>query len=122
MPGYSLAVFMDGGKNRRKTAGYRPVNIWTRTFPCSRPVLSPDTPLDCWIFSLEGEIDAPKRWTWDEFQALPRETITKDIHCVTHWSKLDTIRSVEERRERKTTVPPGRSRRAGSGSRRTATE
>ena len=29
-------------------------------------------------------------WSWDEFQALPREHVTKDIHCVTTWSKLDT--------------------------------
>jgi DMSO/TMAO reductase YedYZ molybdopterin-dependent catalytic subunit len=32
----------------------------------------------------------PKRWTWKEFRALPTETVTVDIHCVTKWSKLDT--------------------------------
>ena len=31
------------------------------------------------------------RWTWDEFQALPHEKITRDIHCVTKWTKLDTV-------------------------------
>ena len=30
-------------------------------------------------------------WTWEEFLALPAETVTVDIHCVTKWSKLDTI-------------------------------
>lgn len=59
------------------------------------PVLSagptPHTPFTKWSFSIEGEIDAPKRWTWQEFQALPKETITKDIHCVTKWSKFDTV-------------------------------
>ena len=30
-------------------------------------------------------------WTWDEFRALPSETVTVDIHCVTRWSKLDTM-------------------------------
>ena len=30
-------------------------------------------------------------WTWDEFLALPSETVTVDIHCVTKWSKLDTV-------------------------------
>ena len=29
-------------------------------------------------------------WTWEEFRALPSETVTVDIHCVTKWSKLDT--------------------------------
>ena len=33
----------------------------------------------------------PARWTWDEFRALPSEEVTKDIHCVTKWSKLDTV-------------------------------
>ena len=58
------------------------------------PVLSagptPHTPLDEWDFSIDGSVGEPKRWTWEEFRALPSETITKDIHCVTKWSKLDT--------------------------------
>jgi DMSO/TMAO reductase YedYZ molybdopterin-dependent catalytic subunit len=58
------------------------------------PVLSagptPHTPLEKWDFAIVGEVDQPRRWTWNEFQQLPRETITKDIHCVTKWSKLDT--------------------------------
>ena len=29
--------------------------------------------------------------TWDEFQALPREPVTADIHCVTKWSKFATV-------------------------------
>ncbi len=58
------------------------------------PVLSagptPRTPLEEWDFTIAGEIDGPKRWTWEEFRALPSEEITRDIHCVTKWSKLDT--------------------------------
>jgi DMSO/TMAO reductase YedYZ molybdopterin-dependent catalytic subunit len=59
------------------------------------PVLSagptPRTPLDQWDFVVTGAVGEPKRWTWGEFQALPSETVTKDIHCVTKWSKLDTV-------------------------------
>jgi DMSO/TMAO reductase YedYZ molybdopterin-dependent catalytic subunit len=58
------------------------------------PVLSagptPRVSLDQWTFSIDGEIDEPKRWTWKDFQQLPHETLTTDIHCVTKWSKLDT--------------------------------
>jgi DMSO/TMAO reductase YedYZ molybdopterin-dependent catalytic subunit len=58
------------------------------------PVLSagptPHTPLDQWDFQIVGEVDGTHRWTWDEFQALPSEEVTRDIHCVTKWSKLDT--------------------------------
>ena len=58
------------------------------------PVLSagptPHTPLDEWTLSIDGAVDEPRTWSWDEFLALPSETITVDIHCVTKWSKLDT--------------------------------
>ena len=29
--------------------------------------------------------------TWDELMALPQKEVTTDIHCVTRWSKLDTV-------------------------------
>jgi DMSO/TMAO reductase YedYZ molybdopterin-dependent catalytic subunit len=59
------------------------------------PVLSagptPRTPLEQWDFVITGAVSESRRWTWDEFQTLPSEKITKDIHCVTKWSKLDTV-------------------------------
>jgi DMSO/TMAO reductase YedYZ molybdopterin-dependent catalytic subunit len=58
------------------------------------PVLSagptPRTGTADWSFRIDGEIDDPLSWTWDELMALPQETFTVDIHCVTKWSKLDT--------------------------------
>jgi DMSO/TMAO reductase YedYZ molybdopterin-dependent catalytic subunit len=58
------------------------------------PVLSagptPRTPLDEWSFTIAGAVDEPRSWSWEEFRALPSETVTVDIHCVTKWSKLDT--------------------------------
>jgi DMSO/TMAO reductase YedYZ molybdopterin-dependent catalytic subunit len=29
-------------------------------------------------------------WTWEEFLKLPRVEIVSDVHCVTHWSLLDS--------------------------------
>jgi len=59
------------------------------------PVLSAGaaqlTKIENWTFSITGEIDEPRSWTWDEFRKLPTETVTRDIHCVTKWSKLDTV-------------------------------
>jgi DMSO/TMAO reductase YedYZ molybdopterin-dependent catalytic subunit len=58
------------------------------------PVLSagptPHVPLQAWDLAVEGAVGAPQRWTWEEFRALPGESITVDIHCVTSWSKLGT--------------------------------
>ena len=31
-----------------------------------------------------------KTWSWEELLALPAENVTRDIHCVTKWSKFDT--------------------------------
>ena len=31
------------------------------------------------------------RWSWEELRAVPRDTPTVDIHCVTKWSKFDTM-------------------------------
>jgi DMSO/TMAO reductase YedYZ molybdopterin-dependent catalytic subunit len=43
-----------------------------------------------WDFRVWGEVEQEVRWTWDEFQKLPRTRITMDLHCVTRWSKFDT--------------------------------
>ena len=58
---------------------------------CCPPGPTPRTSLARWEFSIYGEIAHDLRWTWDEFRKLPRETVTVDIHCVTKWSKLDTV-------------------------------
>jgi DMSO/TMAO reductase YedYZ molybdopterin-dependent catalytic subunit len=58
------------------------------------PVLSagptPRTALEDWSFTIDGAVGASRRWSWDELLALPAETFTTDIHCVTKWSKLGT--------------------------------
>lgn len=59
------------------------------------PVLTygPNPPFDpqTWDFRVFGEVETEMRWTWDEFLRLPTQTITCDIHCVTRWSKFDTV-------------------------------
>ena len=67
-----------------------PGQYLTEDFPVLSAGPTPRTPLERWDLQLVGEIDQPRRWTWEEFQTLPRETFTVDIHCVTKWSKLDT--------------------------------
>jgi DMSO/TMAO reductase YedYZ molybdopterin-dependent catalytic subunit len=59
-------------------------------FPVLTAGPTPRTPLDTWSFTIDGAVDGSVSWTWDEFLALPSETFTVDIHCVTKWSKLGT--------------------------------
>lgn len=58
------------------------------------PVLSagptPRVKLEDWSFTLKNGIRPVKRWNWEEFNALPRSKMTRDIHCVTTWSKFNT--------------------------------
>jgi DMSO/TMAO reductase YedYZ molybdopterin-dependent catalytic subunit len=58
------------------------------------PVLSagptPRPNTDEWRFEIDGAVDQPVSWSWSEFTSLPADEITRDIHCVTKWSKLDT--------------------------------
>jgi DMSO/TMAO reductase YedYZ molybdopterin-dependent catalytic subunit len=58
------------------------------------PVLStgptPRTSLEEWSLEIGGAVDEPRTWSWEELTALPSETFTVDIHCVTKWSKLGT--------------------------------
>ncbi len=42
-----------------------------------------------WDFRAYGLVEAPLRWTWNEFNALPRISRTSDFHCVTRWSRFD---------------------------------
>jgi DMSO/TMAO reductase YedYZ molybdopterin-dependent catalytic subunit len=58
------------------------------------PVLSagptPRSPLGDWRFAIDGAVARSASWSWEELLALPQQTVTVDIHCVTKWSKLDT--------------------------------
>jgi DMSO/TMAO reductase YedYZ molybdopterin-dependent catalytic subunit len=47
--------------------------------------------LSQWDFTIRGLVEAPVTLTWDELQALPAAEVTTDIHCVTKWSKFDTV-------------------------------
>ena len=72
------------------TSRIPPGQYVTSDFPVLSAGPTPHRPLEWWTFSIIGEVDGDRSWTWDEFRALPSEQVTVDIHCVTKWSKLDT--------------------------------
>jgi DMSO/TMAO reductase YedYZ molybdopterin-dependent catalytic subunit len=59
------------------------------------PVLSmgptPQVDLATWAFTIDLGPKPLARWSWPEFEALPRTQWRGDIHCVTKWSKFDTL-------------------------------
>ena len=89
-----MAFVSRGFRGRRRedadSARVPPGQYLTEDFPVLSAGPTPHTALEQWDFSIAGEVDEPRRWTWEEFRALPSEEVTVDIHCVTKWSKLDT--------------------------------
>ena len=43
-----------------------------------------------WTLTLKVGPRPVKAWSWSEFNALPQTRMTRDIHCVTSWSKFNT--------------------------------
>jgi DMSO/TMAO reductase YedYZ molybdopterin-dependent catalytic subunit len=84
-----------GFRGRRRPEGdpslVPPGQYVTTDFPVLSAGPTQHTPLDEWDFQIVGQIDEPRRWTWEQLRALPSEEITRDIHCVTKWTKLDTV-------------------------------
>jgi DMSO/TMAO reductase YedYZ molybdopterin-dependent catalytic subunit len=83
------------GFHRRREPEHDPSRLppgqyLTREFPVLSAGPTPHTPLDRWSFTVGGAVGSEARWSWEELLALPAETITRDIHCVTKWSKFDT--------------------------------
>ena len=82
------------GFRRRRTTDapgrVPPGQFVTNDFPVLSAGPTPRTPVSEWTLTVVGALDEPRRWTWEEFLALPSDEVTVDIHCVTRWSKLDT--------------------------------
>ena len=63
----------------------------TQKFPVLHYGRVPDFDPDTWTLNVFGLVDKEKTWSWAEFLQLPTRTQTCDIHCVTRWSKFDTV-------------------------------
>jgi DMSO/TMAO reductase YedYZ molybdopterin-dependent catalytic subunit len=78
------------GRRRRHDTTLPPGQYLVDGFPVLSAGPTPRTPPDKWDLSVIGELDEPRKWAWEEFRALPSEEVTRDIHCVTKWSKFGT--------------------------------
>jgi DMSO/TMAO reductase YedYZ molybdopterin-dependent catalytic subunit len=89
-----VSLVSRGFRGRRPAATHAqrlpPGQYETRDFPVLSAGPTPHTELATWDFTLRAPDGTTARWTWEEFQSLPRLTITTDIHCVTKWSKFGT--------------------------------
>lgn len=63
----------------------------TYKFPVLHYGRVPEFDPDIWNFRVWGDVEQELTWTWDEFNSMPRTSVVMDIHCVTRWSKFDTL-------------------------------
>jgi DMSO/TMAO reductase YedYZ molybdopterin-dependent catalytic subunit len=77
------------GRGRRDVQ-LPPGQYLTEDFPVLSAGPTPRVDLDQWEFVITTETGQRHRWNWSELRALPAETVTVDIHCVTKWSKFGT--------------------------------
>ncbi|MBI3805706.1 MAG: sulfite oxidase-like oxidoreductase [Nitrospirae bacterium] len=58
-------------------------------FPVLDLGILPEVEEDDWTLSIQGEIEQPITWTFDQFAALATDSAVTDFHCVTTWSIFD---------------------------------
>jgi DMSO/TMAO reductase YedYZ molybdopterin-dependent catalytic subunit len=82
--------FFGRGRSPEIAERLPPGQSLTDDFPVLSAGPTPRILTDGWNFTLK---DGPKpiaKWSWAEFNALPQSRMTRDIHCVTKWTKLNT--------------------------------
>jgi len=68
-----------------------PGQSYTQRFPVLHYGPVPHFDPDKWDFKVWGDVETPLTLTWEQFHALPRTRLMMDVHCVTRWSKFDTL-------------------------------
>jgi DMSO/TMAO reductase YedYZ molybdopterin-dependent catalytic subunit len=80
-----------------------PGQIVTKVYPVLSASNDPEIDKKKFKFKVYGKVENPYELTWDELMKMPIIKRTMDIHCVTHWSRLDdewegvSIRAVLEK-------------------------
>jgi DMSO/TMAO reductase YedYZ molybdopterin-dependent catalytic subunit len=79
------------GRRRSQQAGRLPPGQYEvgSSWPVLTAEVTPRISTDTWSLTIDGLVERPVSWTWNELLALPQSTYNGDIHCVTTWSKLD---------------------------------
>jgi DMSO/TMAO reductase YedYZ molybdopterin-dependent catalytic subunit len=87
-------MFRAKAEQKLRDQGFDPARLppgqyLTEKWPVLHAGSVPRIDLATWTFRVWGEVERPLELTWEQFQALPREETTQDIHCVTRWSRFD---------------------------------
>ena len=78
------------GADAEETNRLPPGQVLTRKWPVLSYGVTPRLDLATWTFRCFGLVEQPMTWNWTEFQALQTASVDCDMHCVTHWTLLDS--------------------------------
>jgi DMSO/TMAO reductase YedYZ molybdopterin-dependent catalytic subunit len=88
--------FFDRNRREVEEKGYDPSRLppgqyLTERFPVLHVGDVPTYAPGEWNLTICGMVNSPFTLTFEELTELPSVTLTTDIHCVTKWSKFDTV-------------------------------
>ena len=78
-----------GGRPRASDPRLPPGQSLAEDWPVLTAGPTPDLDEREWSFTITTEGGIEHRWDWAALLEMGVEDIVTDIHCVTHWSKLD---------------------------------
>ena len=79
-----------GGRRREEAEPLPPGQYLTEDFPVLTAGPTQHVEPEDWTLTLTTDTGDQQTWSWQDLMALPQETPTVDLHCVTKWSKLAT--------------------------------
>lgn len=77
----------DGNPKARTPPGQTLTHKWPVLHYGSVPTITPEQ----WRLRIFGLVEKEITLDWEQFNALPKVNVRCDIHCVTHWSRIDNI-------------------------------
>ncbi|KKO54082.1 sulfite oxidase-like oxidoreductase [Paenibacillus sp. DMB20] len=80
-----------GNLTDEQRAKLPPGQALTDKFPILHEGEVPRYDLEAWTLEVFGEVEEERKFTYGELMALPTAAVGCDIHCVTRWSKFDTV-------------------------------
>jgi DMSO/TMAO reductase YedYZ molybdopterin-dependent catalytic subunit len=89
----AMGIVTRGFRGRRSDGGRRlpPGQYLVDDFPVLSAGPTPRVSREEWSLTVRTEVGDTHRWTWSDLTALKVEEVTVDLHCVTRWTKLDTV-------------------------------
>src|SRR4051812_10091968 len=78
-----------GSRKDRPPPGQQLSSKWPVLHSGSVPKVDPHQ--EDWRLRIFGQVDEPYELSYDEIRAMRAIDVVCDMHCVTHWSRLDNV-------------------------------